>query len=98
MTARTATPQPANHQATEAKSDHHDSLTLTCEQLENIEALFKAVWAALDKPMPDEDTALTLARLGCQEAGQWADHFHEQAQLLAQDAGLYPKRQSELSQ
>jgi len=98
MTAQTTNQQPASRQMMGEKGDHYDSLTLTCEQLENIEALFKAVWAALDKPMPDEGTALTLARLGCQEAGQWADHFHEQAQLLAQDAGLSPKRQSELSQ
>ena len=70
MTARTTAQQPANRLTVEAKDAHYDSLTLTCEQLENIEALFKAVREALDKPTPDEDAAMTLARLGCQEAGQ----------------------------
>ena len=98
MTARTTAQQPANRLTVEAKDAHYDSLTLTCEQLENIEALFKAVREALDKPTPDEDAAMTLARLGCQEAGQWADHFHEQAQLLAQDADLSPTRRPEVSQ
>jgi len=70
MTAQTANQQPASRQMMEEKGDHYDSLTLTCEQLENIEALFKAVWQALDKPTPDDATAMTLARLGCQEAGQ----------------------------